>query len=352
MSLLIIKTNPSAPATSLLDLGIEIAGGGASVSLDNYDEIVEAQNSRNLRVLLVDNAYGVGSSTLILNDGSFDLPQANTLMFLDTVLLTITHVPVNYTAVAQRINEHLAGLDTPRPPLTHAFTHIDGGSDVIDGDQVEITYIPTNYVRTLATETTALDQLTSHLKGLDVRSPTGGEKQALVGTVGTPSSSNRYVTESDPRLGLGEGGRRLYFPIADSYGDSTHVIVGDHVVNSLSKSSGSQIVIPFKIPSDFASLTSLKVVIIPTTGAALSNRNLDLTSDYGSLGELYNQHSESNTTITYNLTGFGNRFTTLDVSSVFTSLSGGDYCGLTITNGSDMGGVIYYVGVLIQYTAG
>ena len=53
----------------------------------NTDEIQRLQESRNVRAYVVDDAYGVGSSTLILNDGTGDIPQADALQFLDMYLI-------------------------------------------------------------------------------------------------------------------------------------------------------------------------------------------------------------------------------------------------------------------------
>jgi hypothetical protein len=50
----------------------------------------------------------------------------------------------------------------------HAPTHIAGGSDVIDADQLVIDYGPNNYTNTNSpSEVTADDQLTGHLAGID-----------------------------------------------------------------------------------------------------------------------------------------------------------------------------------------
>lgn len=174
---------------------------------------------------------------------------------------------------------------------------------------------------------------------------------AALGTVGVPSDTNRYVTESDPRLGLGAGGKRLYVPIVDRFNESEGCSLGDHAVNAVQKGYGQSIQIPFRVPDDFGSLVSLHVIAVPASGAALSSRNIDLSSDYGAVNEVYNQHSEANTTIVYDLSGRTNKFTALDVSSVFSAIAPGDYCGLTMTNGANIGGVIYYVGLLLQYTA-
>lgn len=51
----------------------------------------------------------------------------------------------------------------------HASQHVKGGSDEIDGDQVDVDYIPTNYVRDISpSEVTDIEHLTAHLAGLDI----------------------------------------------------------------------------------------------------------------------------------------------------------------------------------------
>ena len=51
----------------------------------------------------------------------------------------------------------------------HASGHIDGGSDPIDGDKLEVSWSPTNYTPdTSPSEVDSVDDLTAHLKALDV----------------------------------------------------------------------------------------------------------------------------------------------------------------------------------------
>jgi hypothetical protein len=63
-----------------------------------------------------------------------------------------------------QVDTSLAG----KASTNHDATHIDGGSDAIDADKLEVTFTPSTYSRTLsAGQSDALDQLTSHLKGID-----------------------------------------------------------------------------------------------------------------------------------------------------------------------------------------
>lgn len=50
----------------------------------------------------------------------------------------------------------------------HAANHIDGGSDPVDGNKIEISWVPLEYVRDSSpAEVDSLDDLTAHLKGID-----------------------------------------------------------------------------------------------------------------------------------------------------------------------------------------
>lgn len=60
--------------------------------------------------------------------------------------------------------------------VIHALEHIIGGSDVIDGDNLEISYVPTNYVRdNFGTDGLSLQALAAHLKGIDARLSVAGQ---------------------------------------------------------------------------------------------------------------------------------------------------------------------------------
>jgi len=64
-------------------------------------------------------------------------------------------------------------------PGAHAATHLTGGADELDGDQLDIDFTPTNYTPTTApAEATSLDHLTAHLAGIDGALKTG--KGALI----------------------------------------------------------------------------------------------------------------------------------------------------------------------------
>ena len=60
----------------------------------------------------------------------------------------------------------------------------------------------------IVTQDSKIDNLDSRLNAVEVTAPTTSQKAAMAGTSGTPSNTNRFVTDSDPRLeggGSGDG---------------------------------------------------------------------------------------------------------------------------------------------------
>lgn len=100
MPTVIVKPNAGVLVPVLLpDLGYSIPVGG-EVQLTSPDEIAKAASSRSLAAFLVDEEYGGGSSTLILNDGLTDIPQEQALDFLAGVA-----VPDAIDSLAKEIAE-------------------------------------------------------------------------------------------------------------------------------------------------------------------------------------------------------------------------------------------------------
>jgi hypothetical protein len=104
----------------------------------------------------------------------------------------------------------------------------------------------------------------------------------------------------------------------------------------------------FKIPSDFVSLYKLCLIGIVSSGAAGTGKDIDLYSSYGAAGEDYNAHTESDTATTYNFLGKTDKLVEINISSVFSSVSKDDYCGLRIVHNT-IGGDIDYLGILLEY---
>jgi hypothetical protein len=122
--------------------------------------------------------------------------------------------------------------------------------------------------------------------------------------------------------------------------------LGNHRVRNIAGTGGHRF--EFRIPDDFLSLNSLSLICVPGSGTDGSGKDIDLHSDYFSSNEAYNNHTESDTTSTYDFTGQLNKGTELDVTAVFTNISAGDKCGLFVDHNS-IGGTISYIGIEIDY---
>jgi hypothetical protein len=87
MPTLVIKPNASlAVQIDIEDLWFGIAPG-SSETFTETDDIKEVAKSRDLPTYLIDDAFGAGNSSLILNDGTSDIAQADAFSFLGTLLL-------------------------------------------------------------------------------------------------------------------------------------------------------------------------------------------------------------------------------------------------------------------------
>lgn len=90
---------------------------------------------------------------------------------IDGDAIDIDFEPANYTPTGDTLGGHLEGLDaavTGGGVSAHASSHIHGGTDVIDGDRLDVDFVPTNYTRAPGPNGTVDDdELTSNLKGID-----------------------------------------------------------------------------------------------------------------------------------------------------------------------------------------
>lgn len=118
---------------------------------------------------------------------------------------------------------------------------------------------------------------------------------------------------------------------------------GDYLTHYIA--SGGQSFFSFRIPADFKSLVKLVMIGIPNNTQA--GGPFDLLSDYGAVGEQSDTHSESDLTGTISTTA--NEIMELDISSVFSAIAAGDYCGLSLNQNGITGGV-HYLGILLQYS--
>lgn len=103
----------------------------------------------------------------------------------------------------------------------------------------------------------------------------------------------------------------------------------------------------FDFPLDFGSIVDLVAVVIGSAGTVGVGKDIDLTSEYGKVGEARNNHAESDTTSTYTLPGL-DAVATLDLSGVFSTPEAGDSAGVNIDHNS-IGGTMYYQAIRLRY---
>jgi len=104
----------------------------------------------------------------------------------------------------------------------------------------------------------------------------------------------------------------------------------------------------FRVPYDFASLISAELIMIVPAAAAEVDSDIDLSSEYGSVGELTNQHSESDTITLYDLSGSAGEFFALDIAPVLSAISAGDFGGINVDH-NVLGGTVNYLGIRLRY---
>lgn len=117
--------------------------------------------------------------------------------------------------------------------------------------------------------------------------------------------------------------------------------VGDHIGNNVSLNGTANI--EFLVPINYASTFGAHICVIP---GGTVDADIDLDSDYGTVGELYDAHSESDTTSTFPFVL--NTIGVIDISSVLSSVTAGDMVGVKFSNNGVTGGYLIS-GFIFQY---
>ena len=108
--------------------------------------------------------------------------------------------------------------------------------------------------------------------------------------------------------------------------------------------SNAEIHLTFFAPLDVITLNSVKVMLIPqSTGSTL---DIDITAEFAAEGELSTANTASDLVTTYNFTA--DTVTSLDITSLFSGMTAGDYAGVLVDHNS-IGQNVDYLGVLIEF---
>jgi len=134
------------------------------------------------------------------------------------------------------------------------------------------------------------------------------------------------------------GGGQQKTILIENAGNDT---LGDHRVRAVGQNASFNI--SFEIPDDAIAILTIKVIAV--LGGTITSQSVSLTSDYGAVGEQYNNHSESQG-ITISATA--GEITAFDVSGVFSSAVAGDHCGLTWQNNA-IGQTFNYMKLELTY---
>lgn len=117
---------------------------------------------------------------------------------------------------------------------------------------------------------------------------------------------------------------------------------GHYAVLSVGGNAGD--VFTFRIPKNFASLTSAYLYFIPTN---TSTTSYDLDSHYGKLGEPYNQHTQQALAVPFSQVT--DQIMRIDLSPVLTNIQADDFVGVEIGLNA-WGATVHFLGTLLEYT--
>lgn len=117
----------------------------------------------------------------------------------------------------------------------------------------------------------------------------------------------------------------------------------EHYPNRVVRSNSSSSFV-FVLPREFAAISRIELLCIPAFSN--SSASIDLISRYGTFGENFAKHTETNMVATFNLTE--NEFNLIDISSVFSKIRFNDVCSIRIDH-NQVGGDVHYLGVLLTY---
>ncbi len=156
----------------------------------------------------------------------------------------------------------------------------------------------------------------------------------------TPNDGANTIT-FDAAGGGGSDTVEVFFPAGGSDNYENYSV---KKANNLIRTA----VFTFYIPEDFNSLISLTLFAFPSVDVAGPGKDIDLFSQYCSVGESYNMHESSEVLTVYDFTGMADKLIEIDISGVYDFISAGDFCGLRVLH-NDIGGDIYYLGILLKY---
>jgi len=106
----------------------------------------------------------------------------------------------------------------------------------------------------------------------------------------------------------------------------------------------------FHIPSNFHEAEYIRaVVILDSSGAIGSGKDIDIYSEYGGIGEAYDVNSEADTTSTYDFSSYSLfDIAYIDLLPILTNIEANDKVGIYIDH-KGIGGSIEYIAIEMRY---
>lgn len=135
----------------------------------------------------------------------------------------------------------------------------------------------------------------------------------------------------------------MWFPVTLNTGNYG-LVNGSYVVAAVNGTGGNGWC-GWMTPTDWASSVSLQLSFIATFTGTFS---YDIYSDYNATGASGSQYSASSLTNTLGVTN--NFHYHIDISSIYTSLGAGFYCGFKLVNNSGAGNIVNLLGIRLIYT--
>ena len=226
-----------------------------------------------------------------------------------------------------------AGLTLGAFALTINALETVGADGIVNKEQVEDhTHVDTANCGTVAhsalTGLTAGDDHTQYQKESllttegDIPYATADSTWArkAIGTAGQVFRVNAGATA--PEWAASIATKEFYIPVTYSGGTWTTAPMG-----ALLDADTETGYCSFAVPDDFVSITEAVFIVSPSSTQAAAN--WDIAATYGTIGQAYNTHAESDTATTYNVTN--GQFFEVNVATILTALAVADIVSIGIT---------------------
>ena len=148
--------------------------------------------------------------------------------------------------------------------------------------------------------------------------------------------------------------RELFIPVGPVYTGGIQAYGGFASI-ALDPAADENVKFNFKVPDDFVSFTSLKVLWGAWSGTAGQDWVCDPNADYAADGEAYGTHTDAPASTTID-TPVLNRLDVTAIGFTLASLAKGDYVGVNIVRDADnaadtLTGDVCVIGLLLTYVA-